>query len=46
MKTVMQVMYLEGEEGVSTTNLGGSLALAQAFIRNLTVRVGCSCVFR
>ena len=43
MKTVMQVMYLEG---VTTTNLGGRLPLAQAFIRNLTVRVGCSCVLR
>ncbi len=46
MKTVMQVVYLEG---VTTTNLAGSLApvsVTAALIRNMTVMVGCSCVSR
>ena len=46
MKTVMQVVYLQG---VTTTNLAASLApvsVTAALIRNLTVMVGCSCVYR
>ena len=43
MKTAMQVMYLEG---VTETKPGGLLALAPASIRNLTVRIGCSCAAR
>ena len=46
MKTVMQVVYLEG---VTTTHLAPTLSpvsLTPALIRNLTVLVGCSCVSR
>ena len=46
MKTVMQVVYLQGVTTSSLAAAQGPVSLTAALIRNVSVMVGCSCVSR